>query len=448
MYNESDEVAKLLNNQHAQQITKTTNLKKSNNSITSTQNESSSFDIFFNICKCFAGAASFELPWAISQAGFIGGGISLIFLAWLTSYTLTWLAECGHFHPSKVKPSYPEIAKFAFGNNGFYIAWFGIFTMTIGVCGSYLVFIGTELSIMFHNEYPYLTQSMCTLITACLIVPLSWLRSYKVLVPYSKMGLLALLFALFVIVYHSYSAMPNSLDEISSQIVYFNFETYPLFIGNAAFLYLIHSVILPIEQGMSNRLRHTINDGYKIALKRAIIIVTVLNVCFSQFVYLSIGGNNICGNCIDNLLDGYLKSFVRILLCVDLFFTYALILLPMTASIEQVIFKKNNFGQFKIEMQRNILRTFLVFMTCIIALVVPSFEKLTGLTGAFGNNVLGLILPPVMYIKLCSLRGKYISTSTKFIGYFISSFGVFMLFVCTYYFIDSIISSTAQIDCL
>eukprot|EP01084_Bolivina_argentea_P239155 401965_1 len=447
---DDDEVTNLLNDTKQPDTMNAMEIisdKKSDENITFSspeQHESSSFDIFFNICKCFAGAASFELPWAISQAGSIGGGVSLLILAWLTSYTLTWLAECGHYHPSILKPTYPEIARYAFGNIGFYIAWFGILAMTIGVCGSYLVFIGTEISIMTQHKYPYLTQSVCTLITTSLIVIMSWFRSYKLLVPTSKLGLLALLFALVVIVYHSNSVMPDSWNQVASNTEYFNFNGYPLFIGNAAFLYLIHSVVLPIEQSMSNRLRYAVNNGYKIALNRAIIIVTVLNLLFGEFVYLAFGDNRICGNCIDNLNNGWLKSLVRILLCLDLFFTYALFLFPMTESIEQTIFNVNNFGQWKTEVQRNILRTIIVFATCVIALLVPSFEKLTGLTGAFGNNVLGLILPPIIYFRLCRLRNVSVSRQHKLIGYFISLFGVFMLFVSTYFFIDSIIASSSS----
>ena len=49
------------------------------------------------------------------------------------------------------------------------------------------------------------------------------------------------------------------------------------------------------------------------------------------------------------------------------------------------------------------LRTFVAIAVSAVALGVPFFSLLTGLTGGFGNNILGLILPPLFYYKL---RGK------------------------------------------
>eukprot|EP01083_Nonionella_stella_P303974 1054196_1 len=267
---------------------------------------SSSFHVFFNICKCFAGAASFELPWAISQGGFLCSSISLILLAYLTSFTLVWLAECGHLHPTLSKPTYPQIAEYAFGKIGFIIAWFGILSMTIGVCGSYLVFIGNQMSIMVSANYAFFTQMNCTIITASLTMLISWFRSYRLLVPTSQAGLLALLFALICVVVNAANNMQNSTEQTQSKIVYVDFKNYPLFMGNAAFLYLIHSVVLPIEQGMKGRQHGRLAKGYKNALNKAIVIVTILNVLFAQFVYLAFG-DKICGNALDNLSEGWLK---------------------------------------------------------------------------------------------------------------------------------------------
>lgn len=43
------------------------------------------------------------------------------------------------------------------------------------------------------------------------------------------------------------------------------------------------------------------------------------------------------------------------------------------------------------------------------ALGVPQFQLLTGLTGGFGNNVVGQLLPPLLYVKLQHLRGYWVN---------------------------------------
>ena len=44
----------------------------------------------------FAGASLFAMPWAFGQSGLLSGSLSLIFLAFLTYYTLYWLGKCSH----------------------------------------------------------------------------------------------------------------------------------------------------------------------------------------------------------------------------------------------------------------------------------------------------------------------------------------------------------------
>eukprot|EP01104_Vermistella_antarctica_P016388 TRINITY_DN5567_c0_g1_i2.p1 TRINITY_DN5567_c0_g1~~TRINITY_DN5567_c0_g1_i2.p1 ORF type:complete len:104 (-),score=1.45 TRINITY_DN5567_c0_g1_i2:55-366(-) len=50
---------------------------------------------FLNITKCFVGAASFELPWAIKEAGVWGGGFWIVGI-WFFSFPPLWfIASCG-----------------------------------------------------------------------------------------------------------------------------------------------------------------------------------------------------------------------------------------------------------------------------------------------------------------------------------------------------------------
>ena len=70
---------------------------------------------FWNLCKCFVGAASFSLPWAVQQTGVIPATIGFIFLAFITDYTMKWLAICGHYTPGLHFPTYPQVAYAAIG---------------------------------------------------------------------------------------------------------------------------------------------------------------------------------------------------------------------------------------------------------------------------------------------------------------------------------------------
>jgi amino acid permease len=84
------------------------------------------------------------------QAGWLFAMFGLIVLAVMSYYTLVQISKCGHLttrlSPKDISPTYPEIGNIAFGKVGMIAAYFGIFVMTLGLVGSYFVFIGTSLS--------------------------------------------------------------------------------------------------------------------------------------------------------------------------------------------------------------------------------------------------------------------------------------------------------------
>jgi len=194
-----------------------------------TQHRTNDIRTFFNITKCFIGAASFELPWAIRQAGLIGGAVGILALGLMSFYTLTILTICGHFtaqlslrkieeeekekefdieqtnqdgnnngvHASitttthfiqNSRPTYPQIGKHAFGVIGSFLAWLGVIAMTVGVCGSYVLFIGSSINKLLFSYHPIFTLEFSTVLVVPIIIAMSWLRNLKFLAPTSALG--------------------------------------------------------------------------------------------------------------------------------------------------------------------------------------------------------------------------------------------------------------------
>lgn len=368
---------------------------------------------------------------------------------WLTLFTpyfhLHFSVCCALQHPTISKPTYPEIARLAFGNTGYVTAWIAIICMTVGVCGSYLVFIASELTKLAATDW--LDQTVMTAAICLPLILLSMLRSISFLVPFNVMGLVSVAAATVIVFIESLAELdvsenPNDVDFVVNSD---GFSHYPLFLGNAAFAFLIHSVVLPIEQSMSDRTRHHISVDYVVALKWATLSATMTFCVFSGISY-SAFGQNVCGNIMDNLhSDRIFTKLVIISLCINLFFTYPLFMFPMTESLEITLFDINpnpNLRDWRIEAKRNMLRACLVVMTGAVAIGVPKFALITGLTGAFGNNVLALIMPPAMYFTLAKMRGvdEHITTMEKVIGCFSTVFGLIMLGLCTWMFADYIMN--------
>eukprot|EP01084_Bolivina_argentea_P287902 494071_1 len=62
---------------------------------------------FWNLCKCYVGAASFALPWAVSQTGVIPAIVGFILLSSLAYLTFRWMLIASHFACNNSNPTYP-----------------------------------------------------------------------------------------------------------------------------------------------------------------------------------------------------------------------------------------------------------------------------------------------------------------------------------------------------
>ena len=95
-------------------------------------------------------------------------------------------------------------------------------------------------------------------------------------------------------------------------------ETFPMFMGNAAYLYLISTAVLPLEQQMRNHL------DFGSALSWSQVAITIANVLFALFAYMAYdtveGG--VKQNVVDNLSPGPATSLVQAFVAVNQLFTY------------------------------------------------------------------------------------------------------------------------------
>ena len=71
---------------------------------------------FWNLNKCYVGAASFALPWAVSKTGVITAIFGFVLLSGFALLTFRWMLIASHFDPGNPKPTYPELAEIAFSH--------------------------------------------------------------------------------------------------------------------------------------------------------------------------------------------------------------------------------------------------------------------------------------------------------------------------------------------
>lgn len=401
-----------------------------------------------NLTKCFVGAASFELPWAFMQAGVVGSVLGVCCLAVLSRISLNILASTAHLVRGNGRPTYPAIGREAFGPAGAIIAWLGIIFMTLGVCGSYMVFVADTMAGLTQT-----TKLSWLLLQLPFLGVLSWLRTYKFLSCTALLGVIALFFAVVVTLYDCFAHHPAPRV---SEFPLAEVETYPLFMGNAAYLYLISTAILPLSQSMTRP------SHFAGCLFNSMVLVTVMNVVFGLIAWMYYGqcsssnpasqGQCTQGNVIDNLTPGVLTTVVKVLLCVDLLFTNLMFLFPVSEALEVELLGVEAMQKpsWRVEGLRNLLRTVIVVAVALVAYSIPFFNLLTGLSGGFGNNLLGFILPPLFCAKIKYDRGCWQSmawgTSVGrakigecFVCIMLCAFGLIFMGLSTEAFVEQIV---------
>merc|ERR1712087_648035 len=134
---------------------------------------------------------------------------------------------------------------------------------------------------------------------------------------------------------------------------------FPIFVGNACFLFVIHAMILSQEQSMVDRTRRGVSGQFQSANRLSLSLVTGVNMVFAVFAYVSfIDEQPFPDNIVDGLDAGVVQQITRACLCVDLLFTYALIMYPVTEAIDAELFDAGQLqrGEGGVRMKGNVVR--------------------------------------------------------------------------------------------
>ena len=382
-----------------------------------------------NLTKAFLGAASFELPWALQQSGIAAGVLSLAAFALACAYTLKLLGRTRllvmnsqewvtRATPTNNVITYVEIGRAAYGAAGARLVNFGVVGMSLGVCAAYLVFVGTTLHSVFVNVgvYPAMSiGSSCASATSmapgCIALPLlvtlpvfmciALLEDYSKLAWTSLAGIVLVIVAMASVLSYGAATQSVSTAQLAAQ-PFIRWTTYPLFFGNAAFTFCIHTVAIPIHASLGDPER-----DYETAVDKSTTFVAVINTSFAAACSVLFESEGVQANVLQNLPQGeHLSVLVKVLLCLVMIFTYALFLQPVAELIEHVFFTATfrMASASKALWNRRAIRVAVILVTTALALAVPDFGLACNLVGSVANSLVGLIMPPLFYRKLMGDR--------------------------------------------
>ncbi|XP_041359455.1 amino acid transporter AVT3B-like isoform X2 [Gigantopelta aegis] len=402
--------------------------------------------IFANIFISFIGAGVLGLPYAFKEAGIIEGTLVMTGVGIISIKAMLLLIECkyrilenqgskssysrmreeddglktagskdelqdlmrGEEHlVIRVKDpplskgedlSYGDVGYQAMGHTGRFLVDLAIVLSQIGFCCAYLIFIAQNLSdYMAGMKLGH--WLMILLPTLCMLTMLRHLGSLAIT---SLMAQCSNLMAFGVVFWfdfeHFYSIeysekMLNN-SNCSLHPAKFRFSGLPFFLCIAIYCYEGAGMILSLEASVHEDLRFK----FKKYFISTMVLVTTLYITFGACGYLSFGPetNQIITLNLPNGQSVDSSMIVKSFLCLALYFTYPVMMFPVTKILERYFLPDADKQYWK----GNIMRAILVVITGFIVMAIPNFAILMALIGASCCILLALVLPGAFHLKI------------------------------------------------
>ncbi|XP_007043067.2 PREDICTED: amino acid transporter ANTL1 [Theobroma cacao] len=350
---------------------------------------------FANVFIAVVGAGVLGLPYAFKRTGWIMGLLMLFFVAALTTYCMMLLV----YTRRKLESFDNGFAKIAsFGDLGFAVCGTVgrcvvdvlIILSQAGFCVGYLIFIANTMANLFNNEISMnssLSLGMSSFTAKSLYIGgcfpfqlgLNSIATLTHLAPLSIFADVVDLGAMGVVLVEDLSLILKQRHEV---MAFGGLSVFFYGMGVAVYAFEGIGMVLPIESEMKD----TAKCGKILALSMGLI--SLMYGAFGALGYFAFGAET-KDIITANLGAGWISTLVQLGLCINLFFTFPLMMNPVYEIVERR-FWGGNYCLW--------LRWLLVLIVSLVALFVPNFADFLSLVGSSVCCGLGFVLPAFFHL--------------------------------------------------
>eukprot|EP01103_Thecamoeba_quadrilineata_P012738 TRINITY_DN3360_c0_g1_i3.p1 TRINITY_DN3360_c0_g1~~TRINITY_DN3360_c0_g1_i3.p1 ORF type:complete len:364 (-),score=46.12 TRINITY_DN3360_c0_g1_i3:56-1147(-) len=329
----------------------------------------------------------------------------MIVVALLTEYCTRLLVESKLIIEEKTsqnltKPlSFQMIGHYCLGKFGYYSVVFFLLFSQIGFGSAYTIFIATNS----NDIYPFLQDNLgasvaiWVLLWFPLLLLICWIKDMKSLALTSILGEIALAFGVVYIMGYSFFHSSETREPTSLAI----YSTFPVLFGTAVSAFEGIGVIIPIHDSMRHpqEFRKTLSVNY--------IICFFVYCGFGLSVYLAYGSFLRPLPTITAILPPtILTAVVKLSISFALLCSYPIQMFTVFEILENELgwVSSESRADKYLDIERNMMRAFVVTIASGLAVLVPNFQNFMGLVGAVGCSMLGFTLPALFYWNVCPVR--------------------------------------------
>ncbi|ORZ34554.1 transmembrane amino acid transporter protein-domain-containing protein [Catenaria anguillulae PL171] len=381
----------------------------------------SSRKAFLLLIKASIGTGVLFLPSAFKDGGLTFSFLFLILIAWLSARGMLLLAKVN----LRVPGSFGDIAETLYGPVLRYLVLASITMSQMGFCAAYIVFIGQNLlgllkQMNLSPSWALGPHGMAYLIAiqVCIYIPMALVRKIKAFAGFSLIGDVFILGGLAVVCVAAFSTMAEQGGP-SPDVVHFNKQSFPLFIGTAVYTFEGVGLVIPIAQSMRNP------HNFGKVLTAVMVVATAVYLFVASCGYLA-WGNQVQTIVLLNLPQSGVAQAVFILYIIAIVFTWPLVLFPVARILEQGLLPHAS-GKHSAwhKWQKNALRTGLVLAVATLALAgADALNKLVALIGSFACIPLSFLYPTAFHLRVFPDAGW----GTKVLDWGMFVFGILLLF--------------------
>lgn len=355
---------------------------------------SSQLKTFANVFIAIVGAGVLGLPYTFMRTGWLTSLIMVFLVSILTYHGMMLLV---HTRKRLEDSSVCSSAKIAsFGDLGFAVCGsFGRFSVDLmivlsqaGFCIGYLIFIGNTLANLFSSSLA-LAASSPTLLGVSAKTVYIWgcfpfqlglnsIPSLTLLAPLSIFADIVDLAAMGLVMVEDVLIFTKHMPPVEA---FGTVSTFFYGLGVAVYSFEGIGMALPLESEMKDKSKF----GRILAL--TMIFVAAMYGAFATLGYFAFGPDT-KDIITSNMGTGLMSTLVQLGLCVNLFFTFPLMMNPVYEVFERRFWD----GRYCIW-----LRWILVLGVSLIALFVPNFADFLSLVGSSTCCVLGFVLPALFH---------------------------------------------------
>ncbi|KAK5852747.1 hypothetical protein PBY51_006591 [Eleginops maclovinus] len=388
----------------------------------------------WNVTNAIQGIFVLGLPFALVRSGYVGL-VLLVLSAWVCNHTGRILVAClyeeeqsgGSVSQVRVRHSYQDVVEACC--KGLWPTWPGLGGWMVNVaqviellmtCTLYLVVSTSLLSESVSGTA--VPRSVCSLVSLVFLLPCLLLTDLR---PVSTLSLLCslahILISLLVMLYCLSRASSWSWSTLSLSV---DPEDFLVSVGVIIFSYTSQIFLPPLEGSMEDRGQFDAMLGWTHG------VACIMKTLFSLLAVLTWGEET--SEVITNNLPSDLRPLVNLCLLAKALLSYPL---PFYSAAEILqtcllgdVSSYSKHGGRGVSGPALLVRVALLMTSYLLALLVPRFSLLMGLTGSVTGSAMTLILPCLFHLRLqwgrLTVRDRLIDVCILSLGVICSGSGV------------------------